>query len=127
MSTQAQYASTAKTAVGQLSAANTNRDGTGTLVTILTAGAAGTRIDDITIQATGTTTAGMVRLFLHDGTNARLVKEIAVSAITPSGTVAAFTSSLFNQNLILATGWSLRASTHNAETFNVCVTRAGDF
>lgn len=127
MSISSNYASVPKTAVGQITAANTNRDGTGTLVTILTAGASGTRIDDITIQATSTTTAGMVRLFLHDGTNARLWKEIAVSAITPSGTVAAFTSSLLNQNLILATGWSLRASTHNAETFNVAVTRAGDF
>lgn len=127
MSAQAQYASTPRTAVGQATAANTGRDGTGAIATIITAGASGSRIDDITITAVATTTAGMVRLFLHDGTNARLVKEIPVSAITPSGTVAAFTSSLFNQNLILATGWSLRASTHNAETFNVCVTRAGDF
>jgi hypothetical protein len=127
MSTQAQYASTPRTAVGQATAANTGRDGTGTIATVFTAGASGSRIDDITITAVATTTAGMVRLFLHDGTNARLWKEVAVSAITPSGTVSAFTSSLFNQNLILQSGWSLRASTHNAEVFNVAVTRAGDF
>jgi hypothetical protein len=127
MSTQAQYASTAKSAAPQVSAANTNRDGTGTIVTVLTAGTSGTRIDDITVTAVSTTTAGMVRLFLHDGTNARLWKEIPVSAITPSGTVSAFTSTLTNQNLVLQNGWSLRASTHNAEVFNVLVTRAGDF
>ena len=127
MSTQAQYASTARTAIAQATAANTNRDGTGTIATVFTAGASGSRIDDVTITAVGTTTAGVVRLFLHDGTNARLLREVAVSAITPSGTVAAFTASLTNLALVLQSGWSLRASTHNAETFNVCVTRAGDF
>lgn len=127
MSTSAQYAATPRTAVAQVSTANTARDGTGTLATVFTAGASGSRIDDLTIAAVATTTAGMVRLFLHDGTNARLWKEIAVSAITPSATVPVFSSSLSNQALILQSGWSLRASTHNAETFNVLVTRAGDF
>lgn len=116
-----------KTAVAQVTTANTARDGTGTIATVFTAGASGSRIDDVTITAVATTTAGMVRLFLHDGTNARLLREVAVSAITPSGTVAAFTASLTNLALVLQSGWSLRASTHNAETFNVCVTRAGDF
>lgn len=127
MSTQAQYAATPATAVAQVTTANTARDGTGTIVTVETAGTNGTRIDDITVTAVGTTTAGMVRLFLHDGTNARLWREVAVTAITPSATVAAFTASLTNLGLILATGWSLRASTEKAETFNICVTRAGDF
>lgn len=127
MGTSANYASTPRAAVGQVSTANTNRDGTGTIATIFTAGSSGSRIDDIVIQATGTTTAGMVRLFLHDGTNARLWAEVPVSAVTPSGTVPAFVSSLLNQSLVLPNGWSLRASTHNAETFNVIVDRAGDF
>lgn len=127
MSTTANYASTPRAAFGQVSTANTNRDGTGTIATIFTAGASGSRIDDIVVIATGTTTAGMVRLFLHDGTNARLWVELPVTAATPSGTVQAFAASLLNQSLILPSGWSLRASTHNAETFNVIVDRAGDF
>lgn len=127
MSTSPVYAGTVKTAAAQVSTANTNRDGSGTLATVFTAGTSGSRIDDIAITATGTTTTGMVRLFLHDGTNARLWKELSVSATTPSGTVAAYTRSLTSQALILESGWSLRASTHNAETFNVLVTRAGDF
>lgn len=126
MASSAQYAATPKTAVAQLSAANANRDGTGTIVTVLTAGTNGTRVDDLTIEATATTTAGMVRLFLHDGTNARLWREIPVTAITPSATVQAFTSSLSNIALVLQTGWSLRAATEKAEAFNVLVTRAGD-
>ena len=127
MGAVANYAATPRAALGQVSTANTARDGTGTLATVFTAGASGSRIVDIVITATGTTTAGMVRLFVHDGTNARLWQEVPVTAVTPSGTVAAFTSSLLNQALILPNGWSLRASTHNAETFNVLVDRAGDF
>lgn len=128
MSIHAQYASLVKTAAALVSAANTARDGTGTLVTVFTAGASqGSRVDDITVTATGTTTAGMVRLFLHDGTNARLWREVAVAAVTPSATVKAFTESLNNLALLLQPGWSLRAATHNAESFNVVVTRAGDF
>lgn len=127
MSVQANFATTPRAAVGVLSAANTNRDGTGTLVTIMAAGASGSRIDDITIIGTGTVTAGVVRLFLHDGTSARLLREALVTATTPSATVEAFTLRLSNLGICIPTGWSLRASTHNAEGFNVLVTRAGDF
>lgn len=126
------YAATPKVGIATINAANTNRDGTGTIGTVFTAGASGSRIDRVTIQAVGTTTAGMVRLFLHDGTNARLYCEMPVPAITPSGTVKAFndtfeavtTPDLFP--LVLPTGYSLRASTHNAESFNV-TTIGGDF
>lgn len=127
MSTSSNYAATPRTAFAQATAANTARDGTGTIATVFVAGASGSRIDDIAIIATGTTTAGMVRLYLHDGTNARLWREVAVSAITPSATVSPFSSVLGNLALVLQTGWSLRASTEKAETFNVLVTRAGDF
>lgn len=122
-----------------ISTANTNRDGTGTLGTAYTArstahGGKGARIDAITIQATSTTTAGMVRLFVDDGT-ARLVREIAVSALTPSGTVKAFTipttegadvNGRLALGLILKPGDILKASTHNAEAFVVRV-EGGEF
>jgi hypothetical protein len=127
MATTAQYASTVRTAQAQVSTANTNRNGTGTIATVFTAGSNGSRIDDIYITATGTTTAGVVRLYLNDGTNTYLFDEILVTAITPSTTVSVFQAVLLNQAIVLATGWSLRASTNNAETFNIQVTRAGDF
>lgn len=126
MATAAQYAATPATAVAQISAANTGRDGTGTIVDVVTAGANGTRVDDVTVVATGTTTAGVVRLFLHDGTNTRLWKEILVAAITPSASVEVWKARFSDLALVLEFGWKLQASTHNAETFNVCVTRAGD-
>jgi hypothetical protein len=127
MATTAQYASTVRAAVAQVSTANTNRDGTGTIVTVLTAGSSGSRVDDIWVVATGTTTAGVVRLFINDGTNTRLWQELLVTAITPSTTIQVFNTALFNQGLILPNGYSLRASTQIAETFNILVTRAGDF
>ena len=135
MATQAQYASVPKIGIGQISTANTNRDGTGTLGTVFTAGASGSRIDAVEIQATGTTTAGMVRLFLHDGTNARMICEVPVVAVTPSGTVPAWSALVNSQGMnngtiqlpiSIPTGWSLRASTNNAETFNV-IAFGGDF
>ena len=88
MATTAQYASTVQNGSGQISVANTNRNGTGTLVTIFTGATNGSRVDDIYIVATGTTTAGVVRLFISDGSNIRLWQEILVTAITPSTTVA---------------------------------------
>ena len=127
MATAAQYASTVQNASAQVTTANTNRNGTGTIVSVMTGATNGTRIDDIYIVATGTTTAGVVRLFISDGTNIRLWQEILVPAITPSTSVQVFSQSLINVGLILENGWSLQASTNNAETFNILVTRAGDF
>lgn len=111
-----------------ISTANTNRDGTGTLGTIVSAGSApGSRVDSVRIQAAGTTTAGVVRLFVSDGTNHRLEREVMVSAATPSATVQAWSADVvFRDGLTLPNGSSLRASTHNAESFNV-IARGGDY
>jgi hypothetical protein len=103
-----------------VSTANTNRDGTGTIVDVLTGVAAGTKVNEIVVQATSSTTAGFVRLYYYDGTNTRLYREVAVTAATPSGTVAAFRTSLTFDNLVLAgSTHKLQASTHNAESFNI--------
>lgn len=122
------FTNTPRLAVGQVSAANTNRDGTGTIVTLLAGAASGTRINKITIKATVTTTAGMIRFYLDDSTNIRLYREIAVTAITVSASVAGFEYEiLFDDSdaLILpSTSWELQASTHNAETFNITVEAA---
>lgn len=132
MSTAANYASTPKCGIGQISTANTNRDGTGTIGTVFTAGASGSRIDAIDIKAIATTTAGMIRLFIHDGTNARLLTEIPVLAATPSATVPAWEVQLNTNSMsqvlpiVLPTGYSLRASTEKAETFNI-IAFGGDF
>ena len=129
MSTTPQFASVVRTAVGQVTTANTNRDGTGTIATIFTAGSSGSRIEMVEIQATVTTTAGMVRLFIHDGTNARLLREQPITANTVSATNPAFQIAISFGDmspLLLANGYSLRASTEKSETFNITVF-GGDF
>jgi hypothetical protein len=126
MSGVPQFASSPVNAAVAVAVANANRDGTGTVGTLYTAPANGARIDEIAIKASVTTTAGMVRLFLHNGTTFFLWKEVPVPAITASGTVPAFEAALSNLGLILQSGWSIRCSTQNAENFNLLVTQGGE-
>lgn len=120
MASAPSFATTPRYGKADLSAANTNRDGSGTMVDILTGATSGTRVDRITVQATATTTAGMVRLFIHNGTNYRLWREVAVGAITVGASTPAFWDELADLDLILpSASYKLAASTHNAETFVV--------
>lgn len=125
MATTSQYVSTPKSPTVSISTANTNRDGsTGTYGTLMTAGSSGSRVDRLNITATGTTTAGMVRLFLGSA----MIREIPVIAVTPSSTQPAWSADvIFDNGLILQASAVLKASTNNAETFNVTVISGGDF
>lgn len=117
-------AATMKSAV--LSTANTNRDGTGTpgtqIIDVVVGPANGCIIEEVTMAATGTTTAGMLRVFIYDGTNTRLEREVTVEAITPSGTTRSFQKSFRPTGLKLTSGQKLQMSTNNAETFHVVAT-----
>jgi hypothetical protein len=79
---------------GRLTTANTAKDGTGTVVTLFTAGADGARIDQIKVRAQGTNVATVLRLFINNGlTNATaannsLVHEVTIAATTLSETAA---------------------------------------
>lgn len=125
MALDPQFAATPKLGGVLISTANTARDGTGTLGTVVTAGANGSRLRGVHIRAQGTTTAGMVRLFLHDGTNFHFWKEVKIDAATPSASVEAFSAHLTESTnpellpIVLPNNWSLRAATHNAESFRV--------
>lgn len=118
-----QFTATPGISLAQVSAANTNRDGSGTVVTVHVGSANGRRINKIRIVGTGTTTAGMVRFYLYDGTNTRMYREVVVSAITVSASTAAFSSEILfydsDAPILPSASWELRASTHNAETFNI--------
>ena len=127
MSTSAQYAATVRGAAAQVTTANALRNGTGTIVSVFTAGASGSRIDDIYMVATTATTANVIRLFISDGTNIRLLSETIVPIVTPSTTVPVWSNVLLSQGIVLPSGYSLQASTNNTETYNILVTRAGDF
>lgn len=114
------FAVTPRMASVNIATANTNRDGTGTVATLITGASTGTRIAEIVIKAKVTTTAGQVRVFLHDGTNFWAFDEIAVAAATVSNTVQATRVSTTYNNLVLPNAsWSIRVSTHNAESIDV--------
>lgn len=132
MASYPRFLGTTKVGIVAISTANTNRDGTGTIGTVFSAGTNGSRVMALTVQATVTTTAGMVRLYIHNGTTAYLWREIPVTAITPSASLPAFVDTMDCSDdspeniLVLPTGYSLRASTHNAEAFNV-IAIGGDY
>jgi len=110
--------------VAQVSAANTNRDGTGTIVTLSTGIADGKRIENVRIKAIVTTTAGMIRLYYspNAGVTNRLIGEVVVSAITVAAGVAGFEADWVPPGGhldLVGTSDMLRASTHNAEAHNL--------
>jgi hypothetical protein len=114
------FAVTPRVAAVNVATANTNRDGTGTVATLITGAATGTRIAEVVVQARVTTTAGMVRLFLFDGTTYRFFDEISIAAATVSASVKATRVSTLYNNLVLpSASWSLVVSTHNAESMDV--------
>jgi hypothetical protein len=96
---------------GRIAAANTASDGSGALVTIVTAGSNGARVDGVRFinsQATAAAAAAKVwRIFLSDtgGTNFRLVGEVIAAAVTRSTTVAGQTAIYtFDQAIIMQSG-----------------------
>lgn len=119
MATAPAFAATPKIGAVKISTANTNHDGTGTVGTVLTAGASGTKVTRVVIHGQTTTTAGMVRLFIHDGSNYTLLDEIPILAITVAATQKGHHTEVAYADMVLPTGYSLRASTEKGETLVV--------
>jgi hypothetical protein len=77
-----------------ITTANTAKDGTGTVLTVLTAGANGSYVQRVRFRPSGTSVQTVARLFINNGsTNATaanniLFDEITLSAITVSETAA---------------------------------------
>lgn len=88
------YPLTPKVTWGTLTAANTAKDGTGTVATLFTAGANGARIDQIKVRALGTNVATALRLFINNGSanstaaNNSLIHEATIAATTLSEVAA---------------------------------------
>jgi len=95
----------------RIAAANTASDGSGALVTLVTAGTDGTRVDGVRFrnsQLTAAASSAMVqRIFLSDatGANFRLIGEVATAAATRS-TIAIGATSIFtfDQPVIMRSG-----------------------
>ena len=112
---------TANTGTGLLSTANPNLDGSGTIVSLLTAGGNGTIINEIIIKAEGNTTRGMIRFFIGDGeTFTRIIDEVEIPARVQFSKQDTFSITL-ETNLCLKSSYVLGASTEKAENFAVTV------
>lgn len=61
--------------------------GTTGLVQLTTTSTNGTRIDAITVKATGTSVAGLLDIWIYNGTTSFLYDEIAYAAVTANTTV----------------------------------------
>lgn len=100
-----------------IAVANTARDGSGTLETLFTAGANGSRLDFIKFTSAQLAAAAsalrVMRVFVTDtsGNNPRLLEEVLLTAVTPSNTVIGATSTItFTGGLLLASGQIIKVS-----------------
>lgn len=124
MATAANFAATPRHSSGSLSSAGT-LSGFTNPVDIFAAGSNGSRIDSVLIKATGVTTAGQVRLAIHNGSAAAVFKEVPVTAVTPSGATSSFEATV-SLGISIPTGYKLQANTLNGEAFTVTAF-GGDF
>jgi hypothetical protein len=80
---------------GTISAANTAKDGSGTVVTVFTAGLNGSRVDAIKVRPLGANVATVLRIFVNNGnsnstpTNNILFHEVTIPAVASVSEVSA--------------------------------------
>ncbi len=122
MATTAQYVATPKIGNATATTAESSFTAPTNAVTVFTAGASGSRIDQIHLAATGTTIASQCRLYIYNGTTYSFLRDVQISPITPSNTQPAFNtdfSTQYNPELlpiILPTGYSLRVAVSAVQT-----------
>jgi hypothetical protein len=114
---------TEKTAArATLTAAYTDRDGSDAGLTTLIAGTAtGRSVIGVVFKAIGSTSDGLILIFVYDGTNNIFFDEIEVDAVTPSGTVPSF-QRVWSPPVPLTlygTGFELRAGSYTGDDFHV--------
>ena len=82
---------------------NAARDGTGTIVDILTGVAAGTRIERVVVKSTGDPADSIVTLFVHNGTSYFLFDEFDLgNPAAGSATAEAYRVERRYEDLVLA-------------------------
>ena len=129
MSSNANFATTPRYAVATVSTANTNWDGTGTIVTAFTAGDNGSRVDQIGWSCEGTSSAGLLNMFVREDSEDdwTFIFGITISAATASTTAPPHAGGVTNLNWVLSGGAQIGFSTTVSQTINIHITLAGDF
>jgi len=119
------FATTPRIGAASVSTANTNRDGTGTIATVFTAGASGSKIERVVVKATADPADGVVILWLvlDSGPTWYMFDEFDTGdPAAGSTTVAAYREERAYSDLVLPAGYSLRAQNTvalTAGTFSV--------
>lgn len=103
-----------------INTANSNRDGSGTVTTCLTAGGDGVAIQSMSIKAVDSTSQGMIRFYIDNGSTINLLKEVVIPAVTATAVVPTFEISL-NGGFDLLAGYKLRVSTQIGEGFVIFI------
>lgn len=130
MASSPAFAATPRNAAVSVSTANTARDGTGTIATVFTAGASGSKIEEIVVKADADPADSTIVFYLYDGSNYHVWDEWDIgNPAAGSTTVASYREARTYDNLILQSGWSLRASITVALTAGAVQVHAfgGDF
>ncbi len=78
------------------------------VTTVFTAGASGSKIEEITAVGVGTTVASNLNIFRYDGATYNLIDQFAVSAVSSSTTAVAYYNTKRYFNLFLKSGDTLR-------------------
>lgn len=117
MATSPAFIGAARIGRCSLSAANTATDGTGTIADLFVGASTGSRVLEVVTKGTATTAAGIVRLFLFDGSSWDLFDEFTIAAVTGGSTTQTNRNSRSYQNLVLPSAtWKLGATISVAPT-----------
>jgi len=127
------YPLTPKVSWGQIATANVAKDGTGTVVTVFTAGANGARVDYLKVRAKGTNVATVLRIFINNGSdptvadNNALVLEQTIAATTNSET-ASLADNLITLDMSIPAGYKITCTIGTTVAAGLVVTAfAGDY
>ena len=121
---------TPKISWGVIATANTAYDGTGTVVSVFTAGANGSRIDYLKARAKGTNVATVLRVFVNNGadptvaTNNALFMERTIPATTISA-VAETQDVVVPLDLSLPVGYKINITIGTTVAAGLVITAIG--
>lgn len=100
-----------------------NITGTSGLTQLVASATNGQRIDRIRVMSNSAistpNSANIVRVWIYDGTTARLFDEIVTTAVTPSATVAGFVSDTSYSSFVIPANYSVYVSCHTTDAYNV--------
>jgi hypothetical protein len=122
MATNPSFIGTSRLTTVNVATANTAIDGTGTITSLITGAATGTRILEIDAQCAATSAAALVNIFIttDSGSTWRLFDQITITAATSSNTVKANRNIATYANLVLPdTAARLGVTTTISQSTNV--------